>query len=668
MAIYHLNLSHGSRSGGQSAGAKLDYISREGKYAQQPDVCRLVESANLPSWAHSAQEFWNSADQYERANARLFSQLEFALPAELSPEGQLQLVREFAAERLERQPYTFAIHEGKGTNPHVHLIYSERIEDGIERSAETFFKRANKKSPELGGATKNRQLKEKSWLVDTREKWAEQANRALQNEASIWSRIQKSIPHIDHRTLEAQGIGREPQKHRGPERQGRIERQYQEVRYGMGRSNSGNENQMVARRTAQLNRREVERRAHQDIERNKQLKRGHQNPKERKRESLERTKELKRSIGKSEQLQQDGLQSVSRALEERDRNAERLQEEFTRDHQDISELLRRTQESCRESRQRLESERSRSGQRSLEESILSPRRTGVSNQLSLGDFKLPERKIKSCIDRERRTNPRMGQGVGEVAERVRSRTESIGDGFRKAVERTKRGIERVQNQLNRCVQIAGECFRRYGTALLNLADKTKGEIPLQTPLKGFTGPLLSHSEGLSKVEQMKSFLRKQSALDRKLDLLTHNDGFRTRGEDEAVKKIVDVLCQHKIGRVVLDNAEREDEGIDSSLKGMLWMKMNDYPADKKILVDNLEKINGGMKDLVSKATVQRVYERNHELRSSKKISPERPPEYVCPGLEEERQEKRELARFFRKQAENQQKRDEGQQRGYSRGF
>ncbi len=86
MAIYHLNLSHGSRSGGQSAGAKLDYISREGKYAQQPDVCRLVESANLPAWANNAREFWRAADQNERANARLFSQLEFALPAELTAE------------------------------------------------------------------------------------------------------------------------------------------------------------------------------------------------------------------------------------------------------------------------------------------------------------------------------------------------------------------------------------------------------------------------------------------------------------------------------------------------------------------------------------------------------------------------------------------------------
>ena len=32
MAIYHLNLNVGSRSGGQSARAKSEYIEREGKY------------------------------------------------------------------------------------------------------------------------------------------------------------------------------------------------------------------------------------------------------------------------------------------------------------------------------------------------------------------------------------------------------------------------------------------------------------------------------------------------------------------------------------------------------------------------------------------------------------------------------------------------------------
>jgi len=220
MAIYHLNMSHGSIKGGQSARAKLDYISRHGKYKKREDLCRLVESSNLPLWAKDQKKFWGAVDDNERANARLFSELEFALPVELDQEKQLNLVRSFAQERLPKQPYTFAIHEGKGENPHCHLIYSERMDDGIQRTEKTFFKRANPKKPELGGAKKNRSLKEKAFLIDTREKWADAANVALLIEKPLF----KKAVQIDHRTLEAQGIEREPQLHRGYKLDEKIKR------------------------------------------------------------------------------------------------------------------------------------------------------------------------------------------------------------------------------------------------------------------------------------------------------------------------------------------------------------------------------------------------------------------------------------------------------------
>ncbi|NQZ56518.1 MAG: MobA/MobL family protein [Lentisphaeraceae bacterium] len=212
MAIYHLNLSHGSIKGGQSARAKLDYISREGKYEKREDVCRLVESHNLPNWASDAQHFWRATDKNERANARLFSEFEFSLPVELPVAKQLELVREFAQTQIPQQPYTFAIHEGKGTNPHCHLIYSERSNDGIERNEKTHFKRANSKSPDLGGAKKNRELKSKSFLVSTREAWATIANKYLDTHKKFGK-----APRIDHRTLKAQGISRTPEKHIGHE-------------------------------------------------------------------------------------------------------------------------------------------------------------------------------------------------------------------------------------------------------------------------------------------------------------------------------------------------------------------------------------------------------------------------------------------------------------------
>ena len=61
----------------------------------------------------------------------------------------------------ERLPYTLAIHRGvaNGENPHAHLMFSERGNDGIERSGEQWFKRHNAKAPEKGGARKSRAAK-----------------------------------------------------------------------------------------------------------------------------------------------------------------------------------------------------------------------------------------------------------------------------------------------------------------------------------------------------------------------------------------------------------------------------------------------------------------------------------------------------------------------------
>lgn len=108
----------------------------------------------------------------------------------------------------ERLPYTLAIHAGKGENPHCHLMISERKNDGIERPADQWFKRYNAKQPERGGAQKSESLKPKGWLEQTREAWADHANRALERAGHD--------ARIDHRTLEAQGIERLPGIHLGP--------------------------------------------------------------------------------------------------------------------------------------------------------------------------------------------------------------------------------------------------------------------------------------------------------------------------------------------------------------------------------------------------------------------------------------------------------------------
>ena len=101
---------------------------------------------------------------------------------------QVELAREFAQQitKHEQLPYTLAIHRGesrvpgKPDNPHCHLLISERANDGIERSAATWFKRYNAKDPEKGGARKSTATKPKEWLENTREAWGERANEALE--------------------------------------------------------------------------------------------------------------------------------------------------------------------------------------------------------------------------------------------------------------------------------------------------------------------------------------------------------------------------------------------------------------------------------------------------------------------------------------------------------
>ena len=227
MAVFHLQASFGSRVGGQSAASKADYIEREGRYDGDAAELEHSESGNIPEWASDdPHAYWEAADAHERANGRLYSELQFALPVELDEGQRRELASTFAQQMTggERLPYTLAMHRGGGENPHCHLMYSERANDGIERSREQWFRRYNAKAPEKGGARKSRAAKAGDWLDKTREAWEREANRALER-AGRGERI-------DHRSLaerreeanragdleRAAELSREPNVHLGPER------------------------------------------------------------------------------------------------------------------------------------------------------------------------------------------------------------------------------------------------------------------------------------------------------------------------------------------------------------------------------------------------------------------------------------------------------------------
>lgn len=218
MAIYHLQCNIGSKPEGHSAGAKCAYITRTEAYSKKADECAYTASGNMPKWPKTNPQndpahYWKAADIYERDNGRLYRELEIALPRELNLDQQKALCHAFAEKITNlkgeggKLPFTFSIHTDKDNhNPHVHLMISERVNDGINRNASTWFKRANPKDAK-GGAVKSQELNGKQWLNPTRETWANLANEALKNAG------EKAT--IDHRSNAARGIQDIPTMHMG---------------------------------------------------------------------------------------------------------------------------------------------------------------------------------------------------------------------------------------------------------------------------------------------------------------------------------------------------------------------------------------------------------------------------------------------------------------------
>jgi len=216
MASYHLSVKTGGKG---SASPHADYISREGKYAREKDSdLEHKEAGNMPAWAaHKPAEFWKATDTFERANGCTYREIEIALPRELKPEQRLELVRDFVRQEIgERHAYQFAIHNPKaaiagGEQPHAHIMFSERMNDGIDRDPQQYFKRANAKEPERGGAKKVRfgetPTERKEHLVAQRERWADLQNTHLERH--------QHTDRVDARSLKAQGIEREPERHLG---------------------------------------------------------------------------------------------------------------------------------------------------------------------------------------------------------------------------------------------------------------------------------------------------------------------------------------------------------------------------------------------------------------------------------------------------------------------
>ncbi len=216
MASYHFRVKTGKPG---TAAEHSGYIAREGKHGSGGKRADLIatEHGNLPEWAiGNTHNFWQFADQTERSNGAAYREFEVALPTELTAEQNLELVKDFVRQELPGKTYQFAIHEpmaalGGTPQPHFHLMFSDRLPDGLERGPDQHFRRFNPAFPERGGCKKDSGGKDrltlKDELVTTRERWASLHNEHLERHGHT--------AKIDSRSNLDRGIKDERERHFG---------------------------------------------------------------------------------------------------------------------------------------------------------------------------------------------------------------------------------------------------------------------------------------------------------------------------------------------------------------------------------------------------------------------------------------------------------------------
>jgi hypothetical protein len=221
MAIFRLQINPVTRSTGRTATAAAAYRAGERirdertgalyNHSRREDV--LHKEIFLPSrldrpdagmeWARDRSTLWNTAEKAEqRKDSRVAREYQVALPPELSAEQRVSLARAFSREIADRYNVAvdLAIHaprpEGDPRNFHAHLLATTREVSREGLGPKTGLDIETAARNELGLPPSRQEFQ------NLRARWAELANLALR-EANVEARI-------DHRSLQAQGIDREP--------------------------------------------------------------------------------------------------------------------------------------------------------------------------------------------------------------------------------------------------------------------------------------------------------------------------------------------------------------------------------------------------------------------------------------------------------------------------
>lgn len=213
MSIYHFHAQVISRKAGRSSVAAAAYRSGEKMVDKHTGIIHdyrkrkgvfhseIMLPPNAPAAFLDRQTLWQEVEKAEkRKDSQVAREINIALPSQLTHEQQIKLAQDFVRDNFVNQGMIadLCVHDLDKKNPHFHVMLTTRSVDSS------------------GFTTKNRDWNERDLLKIWREKWADYANFELEKYGHS--------ERIDHRTLAAQGIDREPQIHHGPARHAMIER------------------------------------------------------------------------------------------------------------------------------------------------------------------------------------------------------------------------------------------------------------------------------------------------------------------------------------------------------------------------------------------------------------------------------------------------------------
>ncbi|MCL2773449.1 MAG: MobA/MobL family protein [Oscillospiraceae bacterium] len=176
------------------SGDELEHDGKTHNFSSKKGVVysEIMLPENAPTEYKDRSTLWNAVEKAEkRKDAQTAREVEVALPIELDLQEQVQILHDYIKENFVDNGMCadFSIHDKNDGNPHAHIMLTTRNVD------------------KDGFTNKNREWNKAAQLEKWRENWAEVCNREFER---------KGLDiHIDHRTLEEQGIEREPTIHVG---------------------------------------------------------------------------------------------------------------------------------------------------------------------------------------------------------------------------------------------------------------------------------------------------------------------------------------------------------------------------------------------------------------------------------------------------------------------